>query len=182
MTKYLTLILFLIKLNTGFSQTDNNFQLIYKDSLITENRVGGINLGDDFKDLINKYEFIEDYDEYYLKINNRLILSLWSQDNKTISGITVYSNDFKTKNDLFVGLDINKILKIYPDLKVNFSEETTEEYFSIGDYFDKYDNTFLIYLKSNNDKKLGRYNSDDFGPETDDFDNDGEIEKIEIFK
>jgi hypothetical protein len=173
MIKYLTFILFLIKINVGFSQEDktynNKFQLIYKDSLITENRVGGISLGDDFKKLIDKYDFIEDYNEYYLKINDRLILSIWSKDEKSVSGITVYSNDFKTQNDFFVGFDINKILKIYPDIKINLSEETQEEYFSIGDYFDNNDNTFLIYLKSNFDNKLGRYNSDDFGPESDDF-------------
>ena len=180
--KYLIFILLLLKLSTGFSQIDYNIPKIYFDSLITESRVGGINLGDDFIDLINRYDFIEDYNEFYLKINDKLILSIWTQDQKTISGITVYSSEFKTKDNLHVGLEISNVLKIYPNLKINLSEETTEEYFSIGKYFETNDNAFLIYLTSSTGKKLGQYNSIDFGPKSDNFEKEGRIEKIEIFK
>ncbi len=152
---------------------------IFHDSLITANRVGGFEIGDCIKTTLEKYKFIEDNGEYYLLLNdNDLIISIWSKDEKKIAGLTIYSSAFRTTEGLKVGISIDSLLKIFPNIKMGFSDLTGEEYFCIPKYTKNRDRYFLAYVKSDTGEELGEFISND---ETNNFKTNGKIVKIEIY-
>ncbi|MCT4586400.1 MAG: hypothetical protein N4A71_01115 [Carboxylicivirga sp.] len=157
-----------------------NLKTVFKDSLITESRIGGISLDDCLSDWIEAFNFIEFDNEFFLKNDEELVLSIWSKNEKNIGGITLFSKEFRTIEGLSVGSEIKDIVKIYPDIEINLSEETREEYFSIVTQSNN--KTFLIYIESSSGDKLGENYPNTFGPKTKEFNLDGIISRIEVFK
>lgn len=155
---------------------------LYKDSIIDYNRVGAIFIGDSLNAYLSKYFFEEYNGQYYLRDNeNNLIISIWSKNDETIFGVSVYSSDFRTVEDIKVGLSIENLLSIFPILEINKSAETDEEYFLIQKYSTEKKNTFIVYLESFDDEKLGNYDITSHNLKSKNFRKNGRIQIIEIY-
>ncbi len=149
---------------------------MFKDSLINAQSVGSIKLGDNLIETVNRYNLVKDGSDYYLKQNGEKILAIWSKNEKTISGISVFSSEFRTAEGIRVGMQMKDLLSIFPCLKMGYSE-WEEEFLVIDKYCAEEKRIMLAYLSSQDGQSLGTYSSF----ETNDYRINGKVKRIEIY-
>ena len=169
--------------NITFSQTENSYNSIFSDTVITNEKVGIIKLGDKLEYWVEKYKdnIVEYEDKYYvLDKNENVILEFWSKNDTLIYGIQVTSKKYSTKNGIRVGTRIDKLLELYPDMAIDYLDETGEECLIVPDMTISGNIIVCAFLKSDTDEQLGKYAGDNWDKTTD-FSTNGYVFGIEIF-
>ena len=178
-------------------------QNVEQETIITKNSVGNVTIGKKYSEFINYFEdngFNMKRSRSGVQIYQDSILVLkfsnknWDDPPYIVKSIEVFSDRYRTSDNISIGMTINDLLLIYPDLELFLDGHSANfEYFQIPIY-QTYDSdnsikiAFIVIVSSLNNERLGvnyklkqsrtGYN----GNIADNYNENGVISKIMIYQ
>lgn len=172
---FMTTLLLLGKIYSGYGQIINDCSALIQDSVINSDRIGAVAIGDSIDFVTRTYDFIQVGDMYEISCDSKLFMKVWSRNDTLISGVEVFDKSYRTVEGIHVGMTVKELLSIFPEQEMGYNEYG-EEYLVVDKYTTDKNRILLAYISS--EKQLGNY---DLGLETYDYEIEGKIVRIELF-